>query len=161
MNIGDLFQGGQIAYILQSGDPGYDPNKLHGLIAATTDQSSGIRWYIGLNITTGATGTTIGTGLANSNTIISSQDPTSTSYAAGLARAHNGGSYTDWYLPSQDELAKLYAMHLLGFGGFTNHLYWSSTEVDVGNARLNYFLDGSQLTNNKGGTVYVRAIRAF
>eukprot|EP01035_Chromulina_nebulosa_P028836 gene28836-38127_t len=36
--IGDSYGGGKIAYILQSGDPGYVAGETHGLIAATTDQ---------------------------------------------------------------------------------------------------------------------------
>jgi hypothetical protein len=59
-------------------------------------------------MTTGASGTAIGTGLANTNTIISSQGAVAISYTAGKARAHNGGGYTDWYLPSYIELYQLY-----------------------------------------------------
>ncbi len=54
--------------------------------AAPSDQSTGIRWYNGSYIVTGATAAGVGTGLANSNTIISNQGGTPTSYAAGLAR---------------------------------------------------------------------------
>ena len=33
--VGDDYQGGRVAYVLQAGDPGYSPTVLHGLIAAT------------------------------------------------------------------------------------------------------------------------------
>jgi hypothetical protein len=161
ITIGSSYGGGKIAYILQPGDPGYDANTQHGLIAATSDQSTGIRWYNGSYIVTGATGTAIGTGLSNTNIIIASQGATATSYAAGLARAYTGGGYTDWYLPSQDELNKLY-LNKAAIGGFTNTYYWSSTEYDDYIAWVQTFSDGTQATSSKiEFTFYVRAVRAF
>ena len=159
--IGQYFQGGIVAYILVSGDPGYDANTPHGLIAATSDQSDGIQWYNGSNIITGATGTIIGTGLSNTNTIIASLGPIATSYAAGLARAYKGGGYTDWYLPSNNEWAKLYAMKQLGFGDFVGIYYWSSTENGSTTAWLKNLNDGSLSSTIKYYAYYVRAIRAF
>jgi hypothetical protein len=149
-----------VAYVLISGDPGYDANTPHGLIAATSDQSTGIQWYNGSNTTTGATGIVIGTGLANTNTIIASQGATSTSYAAGLARAHTGGGYTDWYLPSKDELNKLY-LNRIAIGGFASNVFWSSTENANLSAWYQNFGDGLQSFYYKYYSLYVRAIRAF
>jgi len=162
LSIGNYYQGGKIAYILVSGDPGYDETTQHGLIAATTDQSTGIRWHNGSNTTTGATATTIGTGLSNTNTIIGFQGAVSRSYAAGLARAFTGGGYNDWYLPSKDELNKLY-LNRVAIGGFTSNSYWSSTESSIsnGDASSQVFLNGNQSNSVKFGTNYVRAIRAF
>jgi len=160
LSIGDSLEGGKVAYILQSGDTGYDPHLIKGIIVATSDQSTGIQWYNGSSTTTGATGTAIGTGLSNTDAIIASQGATSTNYAAGLARAYGGGGYSDWFLPSKDELNQLY-INRVAIGGFTNNYYWSSTEATQFYSWRQNLNDGTQDTLGKSGTYYVRAVRTF
>jgi hypothetical protein len=72
------------------------------------------------------------------------------------------GGYTDWYLPSKDELDMMYVnLHLQGLGGFANDMYWSSTENESNDAWSQDFDGGSQFVNSKNGAPYVRAVRAF
>ena len=157
--IGDTHQGGIVFYLDGNGG---------GLIAAVADQSSGIQWYNGSYVTTGATGTAIGTGSANTDAIILAQGATETSYAAGLARAYTDGTYTDWFLPSKDELNLMYdnigqgnVLGLGNVGNFANYYYWSSTEYDFNIAWQQDFNDGNQYVSYKFNTVNVRAVRAF
>ena len=167
--VGDFYQGGVVFYIFVDGDTGYVAGETHGLIAAVQDQSSGIRWYNGSYVTTEATSTALGTGATNTTTIISVQGATETSYAAGLARAYTGGGYTDWFLPSKDELNKMYLNRATinttaasnSGSDFGNSSYWSSTESGNYNAWAQGFSNGGQVVNNKYGSNNVRAVRAF
>ena len=54
------------------------------------------------------------------------------------------------------------ALSLGNIGGFSNHIYWSSTEYDPWSADLQDFLNGQQGEDGKNTPgYYVRAIRAF
>jgi hypothetical protein len=158
--IGDSYGGGKIAYILQSGDPGYVSGETHGLIAATADQSTAIQWAVSAQRTSVAgTLTTLGSGSANTDKIIALNGAGST-YAAGLARAYNGGGFSDWYLPSKDELNELY-LKRTEVGGFASAYYWSSSEYNESAAFNQYFPNNGQYSNDKSYAYYVRAVRAF
>jgi uncharacterized repeat protein (TIGR02543 family) len=153
--IGESYGGGKVAYIDGTGQ--------HGLIAATGDQSIGIRWYNGSFIQINAFAAALGTGMANTNAIISVQGATATSYAAGLARACTDGSNNDWYLPSEDELAQLYS-NRVAIGGFNTGsgvAYWSSTETSSAQAWAQHFDNGQGGNYSKDSTYYVRAVRTF
>jgi hypothetical protein len=160
--IGQSYQGGIIAYIDSSG--------IHGLIAAPSNQGLA-SWGCssGGTLISGADGTAIGTGNQNTIDIMTGCDD------AGIAARLCGdlvlGGYSDWYLPSKDELNQLYLNRVAigGFvssGGHAGFLYWSSSEVSnlyawIQNFGDDWVGDGFQTYGGKHGGVNVRAVRAF
>lgn len=157
--IGGKYQGGIIFYVDDTGK--------HGLIAAPTDQNNtGLQWFNGSFVVTDALGTAVGEGLTNTNTITQVQGEGS--YAASLAANLVIGAYSDWHLPSKDELNLMYnnigpgaPAPLTNVGAFIGYDYWSSSEASTNNAVGQNFATGRQSFYGKSGLLYVRAVRAF
>ena len=150
-SIGESFGGGIVFYVYNGGQ--------NGLISATADQSTGIKWNNNASFTnTNAIRDGIGAFSYNTEHIIANQG--AGSYAAMICAQYNGGGYGDWYLPSKYELNLLYLQKAV-VGGFVNSDYWSSSEVDSDNAWFQFFDMGFQGIGAKNYTYHVRAVRAF
>ena len=81
--------------------------------------------------------------------------------AKALCKEYRGGDFDDWYLPSKDELSKVY--HALAYTRIIkdSDMYWSSSLDSKDEAFVMHFSDGnpySYLTNSVFG---VRAVRNF
>ena len=155
--IGESYGGGIVFYIYDNGQ--------HGLIAATADQSTGIRWFGGSFTNTRARADGVGAGLKNTAIIIANQGPVDgNAFAATVCNEYSvtvaGVTYGDWYLPSKHELNLLF-INRVAVGGVGSSYYWSSSETANLGAWDQDFLNGNQGGNSKHNANYVRAVRAF
>jgi uncharacterized protein (TIGR02145 family) len=146
--IGQSYGGGIIFYI--------DGTSQHGLISATSDQTSA-PWGCSPNSIC-CTFTAIGTGQANTTAIINGCS--TAGIAARICDDLVLNGYSDWFLPSKDELNQMLLQNAT-IGSFSNGYYWSSSERSSSFAWDQLFVFGSQNYDLKGSTYYVRAIRAF
>ena len=141
------------------------------LIASLTDLSAGLPWTISPYdaLLIGPTAQSFSNGLTNTNAIIAQTTaPAAITYAAGIARLHNDGGFSDWYLPAAWELNMCYNSAAIvnkvlgdinGFKFNTSSAYWSSTETDSANAWYFYFYYGDANDFTKNSSYNVRAVR--
>ena len=156
-SIGDSAEGGKIAYILQSGDVGYDPLYQKGIVVSTSEQSVSSTWDTGSSSIVG-TSQLLLSGLVNSNSIVASVG--SGSYAAKYCRDYIGGGFSDWCLPSRNDVVKLYESRVLT-GGWVATVYHTSSETDNGGCYEHNFNGGFSFNGIKSDYAHVRAVRYF
>ena len=134
--------------------------------AAPVSSEVSRRWASSSNGNTfvsGADGTAIGTGQQNTIDIVAQSGNTSANSAAVYASEYSLNGYSDWFLPSIDELTTLYSVRAL-VGGFENALYYSSSESEDNGAFAQYaeYLGGIvQAVNKLSSPIYVRSVRSF
>lgn len=112
------------------------------------------------------TKTGIGEGRNNTNIIVNKASNKRKDNAAMACVVYAGGGYSDWFLPSKDELKLMYQnLKENGIGNFPNGwdgcLYWSGSEYSTGYAWIQSFRYGDQDGYSRGNAHYVRPIRAF
>ena len=106
------------------------------------------------------TGTGIGAGYANTAAMIA-QSPT-LGRAATVANAYRGRNLTDWFLPSRDELMKLFQVKDEIDVTIPSNGYWSSSQTSDTNAVFvakTTFVGSNNVS--KSLVLGVRAVRAF
>jgi hypothetical protein len=162
--IGDLGPARGIVFYLS------DSNGFHGLEAAPDDQSSNSQWGCYNNSAPIVTGAAIGTGASNTTNIIAGCNKSESGVAAKIASDYEFDGFTDWYLPSLNELNEMLTSIGPGapapvsdMGGFSSAPYWSSTGAGASIAKGASFSNGTVRSYSfpTNTPMYVRAIRAF
>lgn len=149
---GKTYKGGLIFYLNTSTGA--------GLVSAASDQGT-LNWGCeGTSIA--GTSTALGTGSANTAKIVAGCS--TPNIAARVCSDLVLEGFSDWYLPSKDELKLMHQnLSLKGFGNFSLSRYWSSSQYNAQFAWCQFFnLNVNQLYYDKDLIAYpVRAIRSF
>lgn len=164
--IGDFNHGGIVFWV----DP---TDNTKGLVCAVTDQSTSIVWGSLNAPEIIGTSANLGSGVTNTDLIIASKG-SGTTHAAGVARAYNGNGYTNWSLPSEDELTEIYnnkaiinataianSGEIFEEGESLGARYWVSNMSGLNGNFLFDFYSGSVNGVWPVNARNVRAIRAF
>jgi hypothetical protein len=170
IQLGTLHEGGYVFFVDETGQ--------HGLVAAPADvtvspsMGPGSTWYWASSNSSSvneASGTAIGTGYDNTRTMMDQSTDKEDLRAAYVCHELVLDGYSDWFLPSKDELNLMYQnLRLQSIGGFVTSMndssdYWSSSSVfnDSDDAWFINFGSGAQNQKVKTSNCRVRPIRAF
>ena len=177
-NVGDIGPGGGLVFLI-SGGLTYEmaPKTWSGGSEDPTDDWCSDR------TNSVATGTLVGTGSANTTAMLTSASPfvACTASAANAVRAYPGGGFTDWFLPSKDELNAMCnysrtwtgtpstgactgvqnGAFSTGAYGFSADVYWSSSQDAADSAWRQALGNGNPASEFKNDVRRVRPIRVF
>jgi len=151
-------------------DKGAYSNGWRFLEAAPGDQISGALWGCSEMHIPGASGLAIGTGQANTTAIVNSCS--TAGIAARICDDLVINGFSDWFLPSRDELNVMYKERFTINGFATSRAqlpsfpYWSSSNVQTGFATQSAYgqrfnLGEQNLYDKSDNMLLLRAIRAF
>jgi len=114
------------------------------------------------NTLVGGTSQAVGTGEANTTTI-ATLHPLAGSAARFCSEGFKQGGYSNWFLPSYEELDLMGKLSDTKSGAFTllSNTYWSSSEKTAGNAYFINVTDKIKSDIPKTYTFKLRAARAF
>jgi hypothetical protein len=154
--IGDKGPGGGIVFY----DKGKFTSGWRYMEVSPEDLDTSIMWWKGdSGAIPGANGAAIGTGLANTKAIVSVQGDGV--YAAWVCMNYNGGGESDWFLPSRDELNRIFiSLQQTKKENIAAKQYWSST-LDSWGVNLESFSNGAIGTDSGKSLLCIRAVRMF
>ena len=110
-------------------------------------------------VSCGASGTAIGTGKSNTAAIIAQSN--TANCAATICTAFNGGGFTDWFLPSRDEMTQWYNQKSYFTSVNTGREYWTSSETASDGGYAIYMVTGGISVKGKSSGYLSRPMRYF
>lgn len=125
-----------------------------------TDTDPGIGLGNAATTVVGADGTAIGTGQQNTADIVAQVGNVAATSAAVYCDEYVYGGFSDWFLPSKDELNQLYVNQVI-IGGFLSSYYSSASEYSNDAFWFQSFIDGISNTPYKNNAYYIRPVRSF
>ena len=158
IELGDYYGGGVVFYVV--------PNAQTGLIVSISDIAGNTSWGCGGVLISGLS---LGYGSGQSNTTQIITECTQAGIAAKLCSDYSNDGYSDWYLPSYDELQLLYTNRSY-VPGLSGQFYWSSNQAVGFNSKEYYAASINMVSGNTrdsyktglpGEEDYVRAVRSF
>jgi hypothetical protein len=157
--VGDTGSGGGLVFLIST-------DGCKGLEASESDLSDVTVGWGCKDVLVGASKEGYGGGSSNTGYIIDAAC-TDGSPAATLANDYMNNGFTDWYLPSRDELQEMYAVigpgadNAGGFQAEGGNAYWTSSEDSQDNALQVVFTNGNSNPVTKTFKRFVRAVRIF
>ncbi len=106
------------------------------------------------------TSTAIGSGFENTRLMAAGCDAGAGNSARATTTTVAGVTFSDWFLPSKDELTA-YAQNVAAGGGFVAGNYWSSSQGGPDNAYFRGYPNGNSGSDWKLSGFWVRPVRAF
>lgn len=178
-NVGDVIGGGIVFWV--------DTNKAHGYIASKTNVGTATEQFGPEVDPSNAAGTsqTMGSGKSNSQKVAAKMaqlrsindwpEWRTVKIAAELCEefsiTENNLTYTDWFLPSREELIELFkAKNVLASKGYPipANNYWSSSEADGNSGWAAYYVNFyedtkivSEFVSKSGWKIGVRPVRSY